>query len=121
MAAGTVGKGTPGYMSPEVIKGENIDFRVDVYSFGIMLWEVMMLEKPFKRFGDNIFGIAFAVVNGERPEPIPSSPPSTFQIPLNTFEKWIGLMKRCWDGDFQKRPFFDEILKEMEEINNNLQ
>ena len=97
-------------MAHEVTKNESMDFRVDVFSFGIMMWEVMMQERPFKDYF-SAMTINYAIANdGKRPEPIPTSPPQTLQSPSNSrasdemFSRWISLIKRCWDQDFHKRP-----------------
>jgi serine/threonine protein kinase len=49
-------------MAPEAIKNESMDFRVDVFSFGIMMWEVMMQEKPFKNYL-NVRSIDYAIAH----------------------------------------------------------
>jgi len=58
--------GTPTYMSPEQVKGHLLDGRSDLFSFGVILYEMVTGAKPF--VGDNIAAILYKIVNEE---PIP--------------------------------------------------
>jgi eukaryotic-like serine/threonine-protein kinase len=70
--------GTPEYMSPEQISGTEVDFRVDIYSFGILAFELLTGEVPFKGTAMEIMA---AHVNREAPplsasgdhEPVPGA------------------------------------------------
>jgi serine/threonine protein kinase len=62
--AGSV-SGTPTYMSPEQARGEKVDNRTDIYSFGIMLYEMLAGEVPFQ--ADTTFGMLMKHIN----EPLP--------------------------------------------------
>jgi serine/threonine-protein kinase len=53
--------GTPNYMSPEQVKGRPLDGRADLFSFGVMLYEMMTGEKPFA--GQNVTTIIYKIVN----------------------------------------------------------
>jgi hypothetical protein len=64
--AGSVA-GTPAYMSPEQARGEKVDKRTDIYSVGIMLYEMLSGSVPFQ--ADTTFGLLMQHIN-EQPAPI---------------------------------------------------
>jgi serine/threonine protein kinase len=68
--------GTPSYMSPEQVVGKEIDNRTDLFSVGVMLYEMLTGTKPFQ--GDNVIAITHAIVN--------TSPPPATQIPQQVYK-----------------------------------
>ena len=61
--------GTPAYMSPEQALGQKIDHRSDIWSFAVVLYEMISGQLPFK--GEVEAAVAYSIVN-EEPEPLTS-------------------------------------------------
>ncbi|XP_071006438.1 mitogen-activated protein kinase kinase kinase 7-like isoform X2 [Oncorhynchus clarkii lewisi] len=98
----TNNKGSAAWMAPEVFEGSNYSEKCDVFSWGIILWEVITRRKPFDEIGGPAFRIMWAVHNGTRPPLIKSLPK-----PIES------LMTRCWSKDPSQRPSMEEIVKIM--------
>lgn len=99
--------GTLGYMAPEVLDGKPYNRKCDVYSFGICLWEIYCCDMPYPdlSFAD----LSSAVVRQNlRPE-IPRCCPGALG----------SIMKKCWDGNPDKRPEMDEVVRLMEAIDTS--
>ncbi|XP_004605728.1 mitogen-activated protein kinase kinase kinase 7 isoform X2 [Sorex araneus] len=98
----TNNKGSAAWMAPEVFEGSNYSEKCDVFSWGIILWEVITRRKPFDEIGGPAFRIMWAVHNGTRPPLIRNLPK-----PIES------LMTRCWSKDPSQRPSMEEIVKIM--------
>lgn len=59
--------GTPSYMSPEQVVGREIDARSDLFSVGVVLYEMLAGQKPFA--GDSVVSITYAIMNTEPSQP----------------------------------------------------
>jgi serine/threonine protein kinase len=95
--------GTPLYMAPEMFVGERYSNKVDIFSFGILLYEIVTGQKPLQGCGDGQFQLLSKILHGDR-EKIP-----------DTVEPFTaGLIRRCWDGNPHRRPAFVEIFYELQ-------
>lgn len=90
--------GTPHWMAPELIEGNSYNVKIDVYSFGIVLWELVSGCVPYS--GLDAVQITAQVSKGIRPI-----------IPSHCNKAVRNLITDCWDKDPTKRPDFNEILK----------
>ncbi|WOL19013.1 serine/threonine-protein kinase HT1-like [Canna indica] len=94
--------GTYRWMAPEMIQHRPYDQKVDVYSFGIVLWELITGMLPFQNM--TAVQAAFAVVNkGVRPI-----------IPHDCLPALGEIMTRCWDANPDVRPPFTEVVRMLE-------
>ncbi len=78
--------GTPEYMSPEQVEGKETDQCSDVYSLGVILYEMVTGQVPFK--GDTPFSVAFKQKSESPPDPSAINP----QIP----EEFNRLVLNAW-------------------------
>jgi eukaryotic-like serine/threonine-protein kinase len=77
--------GTPGYMSPEQVRGESLDARTDIFSLGAVVYEMLSGKRAFP--GATVVESGYAILHDE-PEPLPSEvPPVVAQLVLHCLEK----------------------------------
>ncbi|CAL9082135.1 unnamed protein product [Musa textilis] len=96
------------WMAPEMIKGKSHTRKVDVYSFGIVLWELLTALIPFHDMTPE--QAAYAVAHKNARPPLPASCPVAFS----------RLMHKCWAANPDKRLQFDEIIGILESYEESL-
>lgn len=98
--------GTSLWMAPEVHRGESeYGGEIDVYSFGIVLWEIIMRSVPYEHLRTS-WAVREFVVGGGRP----TRPPPTLT------EEYNDLMEACWRENPMTRPLFNEIVPRLQRI-----
>ncbi|KAD2804115.1 hypothetical protein E3N88_37492 [Mikania micrantha] len=96
------------YMAPEVFKHRKYDKKVDVFSFAMILYEMLEGEPPLSNY--EAYEAAKYVADGHRP---------IFRAKGYTPEL-KELTENCWAADTNKRPSFLEILKRLEKIKETI-
>ena len=98
--------GTPRYMAPEVAycmqgKLAHYDKSCDVYSFGILMWEVMNMRQPFGTLSSK--AALFAVMSGDRPTISLEGDRSAFG----------GIIADCWNHSPSQRPAMTDVIQQL--------
>ncbi|KAL9682353.1 hypothetical protein QQ045_014149 [Rhodiola kirilowii] len=105
----TAETGTYRWMAPEVIEHKPYDHKADIFSFGIVLWELLTRKVPYEYMTPLQAAIG-VVQKGLRPT-----------IPKSTHPKLAELLHRCWLKDPGSRPDFTEIIDILETIAKEVQ
>ncbi|XP_064637727.1 uncharacterized protein LOC135493962 [Lineus longissimus] len=99
----TMLRGTPAWMAPEMLSGGEVTIKADVYSFGVILWEMYTREHPYH--GCSTFQVLECLRTNKRPV-IPSNCPATLS----------ALISSCWNHNPAKRLQFKDILVKLEDL-----
>lgn len=91
--------GTPNWMAPEVIRGEEYTEKCDVFSYAMILFEMATLKRPLEQYEEE------AVMNKYAYDKYRPSFPRKSNVP----EPLKDLIEQCWNEKPKKRPSFEEI------------
>ncbi|XP_022941333.1 serine/threonine-protein kinase CTR1-like [Cucurbita moschata] len=96
--------GTPEWMAPEFLRGEPSNEKTDVYSFGVILWELVTMQQPWSGLGPAQVVGAVAFQNRK------------LSIPPNTSPLVSSLIESCWADDPVQRPSFASIVESLKKL-----
>ena len=96
------------YIAPEVLSGKKTTKESDIYSIGILMWEISSGKSPFINYEHDYY-LATNIINGIRPKIVSGTP-----------LEYESLMKQCWDADPSKRPDIYALFTKIREIHQNI-
>ncbi|GLT97276.1 hypothetical protein SLE2022_148490 [Rubroshorea leprosula] len=96
--------GTPEWMAPEVLRNEPANEKCDVYSFGVILWELVTLRIPWK--GLNPMQVVGAVGFQNR----------RLEIPDNVDPAVAQIIRECWQTEPHLRPSFAQLMCQLRHL-----
>lgn len=106
----TANTGSKRYMAPEVASRERYNLSVDVFSYGILFWEICSLEKPFDGFTE-VQHMNLVVQRGHRPR-------------LDALKNWPVSVKhiisRCWHPISIERPTFRQVVNALIQVRSEM-
>jgi len=103
--------GTAAYMSPEQVRGEEVDHRSDIFSLGVVLYELVTSHLPFK--GDYEAALSYSILN--------ESPPSVKSMRPDVPQALEKIINRCLEKDRTKRyQHADEIVADLRAIQQKI-
>jgi serine/threonine protein kinase len=96
--------GTPSWVAPEIFRGERYTEKIDIYSYSIVMWELFCFKKPHQ--DQDTIELPYLVgKKGLRPP-----------VPIHFPPKLKSLIQECWRENPDQRPSFEEILKQLNEV-----
>ena len=104
----TAETGTYRYMPPEVIRHEKYSFQADVYSFALVLWQLVTHEEPFQG-RSQVEAAGLVALEHARP-PLPAGIPNELK----------GLIEESWSDRPDDRPSFQEISTRLQNFADSL-
>ncbi|XP_047951203.1 serine/threonine-protein kinase STY8 [Salvia hispanica] len=98
------GRGTPQWMAPEVLRNEPSTEKSDVFSFGVILWELMTELIPWSNL--NAVQVVGAVGFAN----------SRLDIPHNVDPQIASIISECWASNPEDRPSFKDMIPKLEKL-----
>uniref|UniRef100_A0A183AD03 Protein kinase domain-containing protein n=1 Tax=Echinostoma caproni TaxID=27848 RepID=A0A183AD03_9TREM len=94
--------GTVAYAAPEVCRQAGFSFKSDVWAYGVVLWELLTLELPFRTMEQPRLMYIIAMYN------------YTLHIPSDVPDMFSQLLRDCWSPNPDNRPSFEDIISRLQ-------
>jgi len=104
--------GSPLWMSPELMKRQHVGQPTDVFSFAVVMWEVLTRQQPWDHI-EQLMMIYEQVQHGGRLDI-----PDAYSYGSEAQQRYCDLLVRCWDHNLELRPSFPEIIKILQEVDH---
>ena len=101
--AGRRARGTPLWMSPEVLLGREFDAKADIYSYGLVLWQILTRQELFPE--QSSLGAFVRAVTHDNLRP---------PLPARLAPDLAALLQACWDTDPARRPSAADIVARLD-------
>jgi len=96
--------GSVQWAAPEVLLGQSYSHKCDLWSYGVVCWELLTAQIPFEKMSQHVVATRVAM-EGMR-LPVPSRAPPML----------LRLIARCWSDAPAQRPEFQQVVLEIEEM-----
>ncbi|PSC69697.1 Serine threonine-kinase CTR1 isoform A [Micractinium conductrix] len=107
------GATNPIWLAPEVLEGHRATQASDVYSYGLVLWELLTWQLHWRR--KHPYQVRRSVLDGKRPHiPAPEDLPGSDSATPEGLDAYLERMRDCWHQDARQRPSFVDIVTRLQ-------
>eukprot|EP01006_Ploeotia_vitrea_P042471 TRINITY_DN66630_c1_g2_i1.p2 TRINITY_DN66630_c1_g2~~TRINITY_DN66630_c1_g2_i1.p2 ORF type:complete len:545 (-),score=68.93 TRINITY_DN66630_c1_g2_i1:1843-3477(-) len=98
--------GSPAWMAPECLRGDDFNEKSDVFAFGVLMWEILTRACPWpgKQMAQLVGLVGFQGKNLELPTDCPP------ELPPSVFKMYLSMVNNCWVREASERPTFQQLV-----------